>query len=84
MRRRRPSLKLRPRPGNLRPRPDPSGGRSHLVLAIMGLALFFALLWLGIVVLGDNPLRSALFAGLIVAIAAAGYAFTRPPTTPRQ
>jgi len=46
----------------------------------MGLGLYLAVLWLGIVVLQDNPIRSALFAGLIVAIAAAGYVFTRPRT----
>jgi hypothetical protein len=36
-----------------------------------------AALWLGIVVIGDTALRSALMAALIVAIAAAGYIFTR-------
>ena len=88
MRRRRSSRRPPTRPrsgdGGLRPGPDPRGGRSHLALAATGLALYFALLWLGVVVLGDTPLRSALFAGLIVAIAAAGYAFTRPPASPRQ
>jgi hypothetical protein len=57
-------------------------GRSHLVLATMGVALYLTTLWFGIVVIGDNPIRSALMAGLIVLIAAVGYVFTRRPVAP--
>jgi hypothetical protein len=57
-------------------------GRSHLILATMGVALYLTTLWFGIVVIGDNPIRSALMAALIVLIAAVGYVFTRRPVTP--
>ncbi len=80
MRRRRPSAPRR-RVGRRR---TALRGRSHVMLVTMGLALYLAILWLGIVVLEDNPVRSALFAGLIVAIAATGYIFTRPPTPPTE
>jgi len=49
----------------------------------MALGLYLATLWFGIVVVGDTPVRSALMAALIVAIAAAGYVFTRRPDPPR-
>ena len=78
MRRRRPSLKLPRRPGL--PGDRRSGGRRHGALVAMGVALFLLVVWFGVVVIGDNPLRSALFAALIVAIAALGYRFTRPQT----
>ena len=76
MRRRRPPTdsSRRSRPGGRGPR----GAPSHVVLVAMGVGLYLAVLWLGIVVIEDNPLRSAIFAALIVAIAAAGYVFTRP------
>jgi hypothetical protein len=38
--------------------------------------IYFAILWFGIVVIGDNATRSALMAGLIVLIAAVGYVAT--------
>ena len=81
MRRRRPPAEppRRSRPGGRGPR----GAPSHVVLVAMGIGLYLAVLWLGVVVIEDNPVRSALFAALIVAIAAAGYVFTRPPT-PRE
>jgi len=37
---------------------------------------------LGIVVIGDSVLRSAVMAGVILAIAVAGYLFTHRPSTP--
>ncbi len=78
MRRRRPSVKLprRPRlPGGRR-----SGGQRHGAPIAMGIALYLLVVWFGVVVIGDNPVRSALVAALIVAIAAVGYRFTRPQT----
>ena len=61
------------------------GGHNHVVLATAGVALFLGALWFGMVVIGDdNPVRSAIMAGVIVAIAAAGYVFTRQPATPRK
>lgn len=63
-------------PGSRGPR---RGGHNHVVLATAGLTLYLATLWLGVTVIGDNPLRSAIMAGLIVAIATAGYVFTRQP-----
>ena len=53
------------------------GTPSHVVLACLGLILYFATLWFGIVVVGDNPTRSSLMAGLIVLIAAVGYVARR-------
>ena len=64
--------------GRGRPR---RGGSRHLVLATAGLGLYLAALWFGIVVVGDTPVRSALMAALIVAIAGTGYVFTRRPAT---
>ena len=83
MRRRRPP---RPRAPRLPPggrRPGSPGGRPHAVLVAASAALYLAVLWLGVAVIGDTPSRSALVAGLIVAIAATGYVFTRPPAPPR-
>jgi hypothetical protein len=87
---RRPTRRRSPRPVGLRrgsPRGglsgglgrDPRGGHSHIVLATAGLALYFATLWFGVTVIGDNAVRSAIMAGIIVAIAACGYVFTRQP-----
>jgi hypothetical protein len=80
----------RPRsPRFTRPRPSrpgggrgPGGDRRTIALVTMGIGLYLAILWLGVVVIGDNPIRSALMAGLIVCIAAAGYVFTRRPGPP--
>lgn len=63
------------------PRRRAWGTPSHLVLALFGLTLFFATLLLGIVVIGDNPTRSSLMAGLVVLIAAVGYVAGRKPVT---
>lgn len=57
------------------------GGSRHLVLATMGLGLYLAVLWFGVFVVGDTPLRSALMAALIVTIAGTGYVFSRRPAT---
>ena len=56
------------------------GTPSHLVLAFAGLLLYFAILWFGMEVIGDNATRSSLMAGLIVLIAAVGYVAGRQPT----
>jgi hypothetical protein len=62
-----------------------SGRHSHAVLATAALGLFLVALWFGTVVIGDdNPIRSVIMAAVIVAIAAAGYVFTRQPAAPRE
>ncbi len=75
-----------PRRDPERPRdPRPGGQISHVVLVSAGLALYLVTLWFGLVVVrDDNMARVAIMAGLIVAIAAAGYVFTRQPTGPRR
>lgn len=55
------------------------GGHTHIILATTGLAIYFIVLWFGVAVIGDNAVRSAIMAGIIVAIAACGYVFTRQP-----
>ena len=79
---RRPNV---PRPPRHRGRPTnriPRSEARHVVLISGGLALYLACLWLGLVVIGDSLARSAVMAGLIVAIAAVGYVFTHGPTRP--
>jgi hypothetical protein len=66
--RRGPNLSfLRDLPGNL-----------TVTLAGIGLYIFFLIF--GVTVVGDNAGRSAIMAGIIVAIAACGYVFTRQPS----
>ncbi len=69
-----------------RPRdPRPSDQLPHVILVSAGLALYLVVLWFGLVIIrDDNMVRTAIMAGLIVAIAAAGYVFTRQPTGPRR
>lgn len=55
-----------------------------MALATAALTLYLGTLWLGIAIIGDNPVRSALVAALIVAIAAVGYMFTNRPVTPEE
>jgi predicted signal transduction protein with EAL and GGDEF domain len=62
------------------PRPDDS--LSPIVLVSGGLALYFTSLWLGVIVIGDTFIRSAVMAALIVAIAVVGYIFSHQPTPP--
>jgi hypothetical protein len=53
----------------------------------MGLGIYFLTLWFGITVIGDNAGRSAVMAGVILAIAATGYVVTgrsKPPQSPRR
>ena len=57
------------------------GTPSHVVLAFAGLLLYFATLWFGMEVIGDNATRSSLLAGLVVLIAAVGYVASRQPTS---
>jgi hypothetical protein len=61
-------------PGNSRP----EGEVPHALLISGAVALYLAVLWLGLVIIRDNLERSAVMAGLIVAIAVAGYLFTHP------
>lgn len=66
--RRGPNLAfLRDLPGNL-----------PVTLAGVGLYIFFLIF--GVTVVGDNAVRSAIMSGIIVAIAACGYVFTRQPS----
>lgn len=58
--------------------PRPSDAPPCVVLISSGLAIYLATLWLGVAVIRDTPLRSALMAGLVLGIAVAGYVFTRP------
>lgn len=58
-------------------RPDPERGRPHVPVIALGVALFLAMLWFGIVVLEDNPVRTVVMAALVVALAGAGWAMTR-------
>lgn len=76
----------RKRPGSPPPPRDPRPGGSppHVVLIFAGLAIYLGVLWLGVAVLEDTPLRSAAMAALILAIAAAGYIFTRPQPPGRR
>lgn len=80
MRRRRPTDSLRrakpPRD------PIPRGVPAQILVVSSGLVLYLATLWLGVEVIGDTLVRSALMAALIVAIAGVGYAFSRRPTRP--
>lgn len=62
--------------------PKPRDGFSHVIVVSGGVGLYLAMLWLGVVVIGDTLARSAVMAGLIVAIAGVGYLFTHQPTRP--
>jgi hypothetical protein len=55
---------------------QPEGEVPHALLLSGAVALYLAALWLGIVVIRDTTQRSAVMAGIIVAIAAVGYIFT--------
>lgn len=51
----------------------------------MGLGIYFLTLWFGITVVGDNGGRSAIMAGVVLAIATAGYLVngrSKPPQRP--
>lgn len=50
----------------------------------MGLGIYFLTLWFGITIIGDNVGRSAVMAGVILVIAAAGYLFTGRSKPPRR
>ncbi len=56
----------------------PDGIRRHVAIVAGALAGWFALVWFGVVVLGDNAGRSALMAGIVVALAVAGWTFAGP------
>ncbi len=57
-------------------------GNVPVALAGVGLYLFFVIF--GVTVVGDNAGRSAVMAGIIVAIAACGYVFTRRQPSPKD
>ena len=60
------------------------GERRHLAVVTMGLALYMLVLWFGVTIVGDNVLRSAVMAGVILGIAATGYAVNRRPAAPED
>lgn len=68
-----------PRPPRDVPPASRRPGDGHVPLIAAGLALFFATLWLGVVVIHDTPARSAAMAVLIVGIAGVGYGVSRRP-----
>jgi hypothetical protein len=59
----------------------PEAIRGHVRVIAAALAGWFALVWFGVVVLGDNAGRSALMAGIVVALAVAGWWFAGPRRT---
>lgn len=66
-------------PGNRPDRgPDSAAARRHVPIIAGALVGWFALVWFGVVVLGDNAGRSALMAGIVVALAVAGWTFAGP------
>lgn len=81
--RRRTPFRPSPQRGVEPPRdPKPRDEFTHLVVVTGGVGLYLAMLWLGVVVIGDTLPRSAVMAALIVAIAGVGYVFTHQPTRP--
>jgi hypothetical protein len=60
------------------PPPAPPPHRRHVAPIAGALAGWFALVWFGVVVLGDAPGRSAVMAGIVVALAAAGWRLAGP------
>jgi hypothetical protein len=51
----------------------------------MGIAIYLITLWFGVTVIGDTAGRSAIMAGVILAIAVTGYLVSgrkRPPSRP--
>jgi hypothetical protein len=52
----------------------------NLTVTLAGIGLYVFFLIFGVTVVGDNAGRSAIMAGIIVAIAACGYVFTRQPS----
>ena len=82
---RRPNpTRRRSGPGGPPRDPPPSDDLPHIVLITGGVALYLACLWLGTVIIGDTLPRSAVMAGVIVAIAAVGYVFTHPSPPTRR
>ncbi len=59
-----------------------SDRQQHAVLATSGLAIYLAVLWFGVTVVGDTVPRSSLMAGLIVILAGMGYITTRARSVP--
>jgi hypothetical protein len=79
------------RPSNVAPPRDPrTGGDSRfspIALISMGLGIYFLTLWFGITIVGDNAGRSAVMAGVVLAIAATGYLVngrSKPPRRPER
>ena len=67
----------RPRPRD----PQPVDPARHIVAGVGAVALYGALVWFGVRIVGDTMGRSVVIAFLIVTIAGVGYWFTRqdPP-----
>jgi hypothetical protein len=85
---RRPRQRGRPvGPPPRDPKPGGEGRHGPVALITMGMGIYFVTLWFGITVIGDNATRSAIMAGVILAIAATGYFVngrSKPPQTPRK
>ena len=60
------------------------GARHYALLIAAGCAVYFGGLWLGVTVIGDTMPRSIVMAGVILALAAAGYHFSRRPVERRK
>lgn len=85
MAQRRPRQRQRP-PGPPPRDPKPGGSERFGTVALvsMGLGIYVLTLWFGITVVGDNAGRSAVMAGVIVAIAAIGYFVNRRSDPPQR
>lgn len=79
-----PKAPRQPRGPQQHRQPNPFPGYRAVVLVTGALMIYFGTLWLGVVVIGDTPVRSAIMAALILAIAATGYLFNRRPVTPEE
>lgn len=80
-----PQQPPRPQPQRQqRQQPRSLPGHHAVVLVTGALMIYFGTLWLGVIVIGDTPLHSAIMAALILAIATTGYMFNRRPTTPEE
>jgi hypothetical protein len=69
------------------PRPGGDPKFSLIALISMGLGIYVLTLWFGITIVGDNAGRSAIMAGVVLAIAATGYLVNgraKPPRRPER
>lgn len=67
------------------PRPGGDNRFGPVALVTMGLGIYLLTLWFGVTIVGDNAGRSAVMAGVVLAIAATGYFVSgrsKPPSRP--